>query len=320
MRAISRLSGRISLAAIAALMLAIAACGGNGGEETSDRSESPQKLVSNNALGVLAASAAEFEQEVRSVRADFTFDMDAPGFDLGATGEIAFQAPDGLHMTMEMSGGGESGFNLGDIGAFEIIALGENVYMNTSFTGWVQMSLDDLGADAESIRKALSGNAPFDYRSLIDSIGGEIEDLGEADGQQHYRVTVDLADVIGALTDSLGSNASDGSDGLPTGLNGPIVMDIWMDRSTLLPQRFEADGEFDMDGESLGFAMQMTFSNYNESIDLPEPPSDAKSLSELLGDMDFDADYDGDGEPRRLVPGGQLAVAANRSHVRRRRG
>jgi len=267
------------LALTASLLLMLAAC--SGGEEASNGSG----LFVSNPSAVLTASATEFEQEVRSMRAEFSFDMDSPEGAIGAQGEFAYQAPDEIYMTMEMSG--DATLNLEELGKIEILGLGDKIYMNMALTGWVVMSIDDLGVDSQSFREIMSGQAPFDYQSLVDSIGADVEDLGQDGSDHHLRVRADLGDIMSAMTDAFGGSGA-GSGSLPVDdFAGPMTMDIWVNEQTLLPQRFEADGEFSFEGESLGFAMEMRFMDYNGGVEIPEPPAAAKSFTELFGGFEY---------------------------------
>jgi hypothetical protein len=288
-----------SLLAAAILTLAVA-CGG-GDDSTSgasDRDDASNLFVSDPAVA-LAASADHFERNVTSVQADFSFEMSAAGFEMGAEGDFGYRAPDSLYMKMSMKGGGGGLFGGGDIGDFEIIALGDELYMNSAFTGWIELSLAEMGADGESFRDLLSSHSPLDYRAILEAAGGEIESLGEDGGNQHVRMTVDLGDLMAAMLDSF-STDQNGTIEDPfgsAGISGPIVVDIWTDSETLLPQRVVAEAEFGVDSEFAAFRMEVKFHDYNGSIEIPEPPEDAKSLAEMFGDFDFEADSDGDGVP-----------------------
>jgi len=281
------------------LLLAIACGGGSGGDSgASDADDASNLFVSDPAVA-LAASADRFERSVTSVQADFSFDMSAGGFEMGAEGDFAYRAPDSLYMKMSMNGGGGGLFGGGDVGDFEIIALGDELYMNSSFTGWIELSLAEMGADGESFRDLLSSHSPLDYRAMLEAAGGEIESLGEEGGNQHVRMTVDLGDLMAAMLDSVGTDENVTTEDVfgGAGISGPIIVDVWTDSETLLPQRVVAEGEFGVDSEFATFRMEVKFHDYNGSIEIPEPPEDAKSLAEMFGDFDFEADADGDTVP-----------------------
>jgi len=288
---------RILPAALVALLLLLAvACGvgddekKSSGDQTSDQTggqtdgDTSQPIVSN-AIEALGMSADRFEQDISSMRAEFSFNMNVSGMSMGATGDFLYESPDKMYMLMKLASDESSLIDLGQLGNFEILLRGEDLYMNTAFTGWVSTSLDELGEDGKQFEELLSGHSPFDYQELIDSLGADVQDLGQEslDGQtySHYRVSMDLAKVIDAISDSLGSTDSLGTEPLPADFSGPITMDIWVDPDTLLPYQLTADGSFGTGTESADFAMAMKFLEYNGSVTIPEPPQDAQSLSDL---------------------------------------
>jgi hypothetical protein len=207
---------------------------------------------------------------------------------MGADGHFAYRAPDSVHMTMEMSGGDDELFDLGALGPIEMLVLGDEFYMNSGMTGWVTMSLDDLGADAQSLREMMDMHAPLDFQTLIEGMDADVENLGPVDvGGHNYtrlRITTDLATVMDAMGESLGE------DTLGAGLfdvSGPMTMDILMNPDTLLPFTFEANGDFNMGEESMEFKMAFKFFDYNGPVDIPPAPEDAVPYDAGFGDFGF---------------------------------
>ena len=269
--------------AVAAMMAAVA-CGG-GGEQTSSEPVDPGLLVSNP-TEALGASAQRFEDEIESVEAEYSFEFGMDGFAMGANGHFAYRAPDSVHMTMEMSGGDDELFNLSELGPIEMLVLGDDLYMNSGVTGWVTMSLDDLGADADSLRDMMDMHAPLDFQTLIDGMDAEVENLGpvEVNGNTYtrLRITTDLATVMDAMADSV----SDETFGAGLfDVSGPMTMDILMNPVTMLPYTFEANGDFNMGGESMEFKMAFKFFDYNGPVDIPAAPENAQPFSEGLGGL-----------------------------------
>ncbi len=284
---------RVPAALAAALLLLAVACGTSGDSGSSrPRGDDNSNLFVADARAALGASAQRFQQNVESVSAEFSFGMNTSQFKFGAEGDFAYQAPDSMHMTMELSGsGGESSsdgaaFDLSGLGKLEILALGDEIYMKIPFFGsdWIVMSLADLGTDAQSFRELLASHSPFDYSGLLQEIGGEIEDLGEEDGYQHLRFSADIGDVIDALGNSLDSGGT-GSDATFADLAGPLTMDVWLDSETLLPDRFEAHGEFDAGVDVADFEMSMRFFGYDEPVDIPDAPEHAQPFADLFSDF-----------------------------------
>ena len=282
MRNFSRLfCGGVTLAA----MVVTVACGGGGEEQTSSEPVDPGLLVSNPSAA-LVASAQRFDEEIESVEAEYSFEFGMDGFAMGAGGHFAYRAPDSVHMTMEMSGGDDELFDLGAMGPIEMLVLGDDFYMNSGMTGWMTMSLDDLGADADSLREMMDMHAPLDFQTLIDGMDAEVKNLGpvEVGGNTYTRlqITTDLATAMDAMADSV----SDETFGAGLfDVSGPMTMDILMNPNTLLPYTFEANGDFNMGGESMEFKMAFKFYDYNGPVDIPAAPEDAAPFSEGLGGL-----------------------------------
>jgi hypothetical protein len=277
--------GAIALVA----MLTAVACGGGGEEMSGSRPADPadSEMLVTNPSEALGASAERFEEEVESVQADFTFEFGVEGITVGANGHFVFQAPDSVHMTMEMSGG-DGTFDAGEFGPIEMLLLGDQIYMKTGFTGWMTMSLDDLGEDAQSFRDMMDFHSPLDYQALVDSLGAEVENLGPVDvGGNTYtrlRITTDLASVLNAMADSAGEDTLAAA---LFGVSGPMTMDILMNPETMLPYTFEADGSFGIGAESMDFKMAFKFYDYNKWVHIPAPPEDAVPFDEGFGSLDF---------------------------------
>lgn len=260
---------------LAAALAVLAACGG-GGEDPASSAENAELLVSNPSQA-LGASADRFADQVESVRSQFTMSMEATGIEFGADGWFAYQAPDSVHMTMTMSGGDET-FDLGDMGDFEMLGLGDEIYVKAGRIGWMKASLDDLGAEGESFRQLLEGHAPLDYQQLVEDIGAQVEYLGNevVNGRTltKLRITADMRDVIDELTGSSGTDLFD-PEMLAGGFSGPITMEVLLDPATLLPYHFNADATIGLGGEMLDLTMSFRFFDYNLPVAIPEPPPDA---------------------------------------------
>jgi len=273
MRKLAR-STPLALAAGALVLFALA-CGGQSSsrDTTSDEpfrpDDRPQPQVA--APGeVLLASADAFTQEVESLRAEMDFRVGAGGFTVDATADISFQAPDKVHMVMD----------IGTLGSFELLILGSDIFMNIAGEGWTRFSLDDLGLDAEAFEELISnGGSPLDYLSLVEELGGQIEQLPDetisGTTHSHYRGSLDFADLMAAFSDTFGF-----SDALPAdSLSGPLTFDLWVDVDTLLPYRITLDGSFTFGSESMEFAADLRFVAYNLPVSIPEPPADAEAFS-----------------------------------------
>ena len=282
---------------VGALVLAVA-CGGGGGEGEKQTSIKPAEadLLVSNPSGALGASAGKFEDEVDSVEGEFTLEMKIGDVSVGADGTFAYKAPDSVHMTMNMSGAGEELQGLEQLGQFEVLILGDQFYVNTSYTGWMSGSIDDIPGGAGSLKELREGHSPFDYRSLVDSLNAKVENLGDTTvfGKTYTRLRI-TTDLKTLMKDVAGS--SFGDNGLDPTLLGvdfssPVTMDILVDPATLLPFTLEAKTTLDFGQESMDFAMKFKFFDYNGRVDIPEAPKDAKPF-----DKAFEGSLFGTGQP-----------------------
>src|SRR3990170_5929448 len=261
--------------ALAAALLMLFAIACTSGGTTSSRTNGD--LVSAAPLEVLTASGESFEEDVDSLQAELLLSMNIGGFAVDANSEMAFQAPDQMHATMDFTG----------LGTFEMLLLGSDLYMNMPGQGWVLISLDDaglseFGLDPSMFEDIMTDHSMVDYQELIESIGGEVEDLGEetVDGDtfQHYRAAMDFGDMTGAFSDAFGATSGLGLDSV----SGPLTLDVWVDPDTTLPHRITANGEFAFGADSMLFDATMRFFGYNEPVEIPGAPSDAIPFA-LLG-------------------------------------
>lgn len=297
---------------LALVVLALVACGGGGDDASTDSganggataasgtatpkaSATPAGDVSQGgssgllvsaAVGALDASVTRFEEDVHSVNARLSFNVVVSGFSLGANGFFLFESPDQMYMNLKLTGDMSAFMGGEDIGPMEILLRDGTMYMNTPFTGWVSSSLDDLGLGADSYKKLVEGHSPVDYRSLVKSIGGNIQDMGEEtlDGRetQHYRVNIDIASLMGAVTNALGSTSGESVFG-GASATGTMYGDIWVENESQLPYRMTADGTFSVLTESATMTMTVDFLEYNQPVNIPDAPEGAKSFTDAFG-------------------------------------
>ncbi len=136
---------RILSVSLLAMSLALAAaCGGGGDEKQTSIKPAEADLLVSNPSEALGASAGKFEDEVDSVEGEFILEMKIGDVEVGANGTFAYQAPDRVHMTMDIAGAGEELKDLGQFGQFEVLILGDDVYVKTSYTSWMSGSIDEF--------------------------------------------------------------------------------------------------------------------------------------------------------------------------------
>ena len=266
-----------ALAAALLLLIALACKSGGGDQSNYPDGGNSGDLVSADPVAVLDESAESFQQEVDSLQAELLFSMNIGGFDMEASAQMTFRAPDEMHATMDVTG----------LGTYEMLLLGADLYMNIPGQGWVQISLDDaglseFGLDAATLQDVMTDHSLVDYQGLIESLGGEVDDLGEetmdAGTFQHYRTTMDFTDMAAAFSDAFGATSDLGLDSM----SGPLTLDVWVDPNTTLPHRIDANGELAFGEGSMVFDGTMLFFGYNEPVEIPGAPQDAVPFA-LLG-------------------------------------
>ena len=268
----------LALAASLLMLFALACKSGGGGEKTyNPDGDTSGDLVSADPVDVLAASRESFGQDVDSLQAELLISMDIGGFTVNASSEMAFQAPDQMHATLDLTG----------LGTFEMLLLGKALYMNMPGQGWVTISLDDaglseFGLDPSTLQDVMTDHSLVDYQELVQSLGGEVDDLGEetVDGGtfQHYRAAMDFGDLAGAFSDAFGATSALSLEEV----SGPLTLDVWVDPDTTLPHKIAANGEFAFGAGSMVFDATMRFFGYNEPVEIPGAPPDAVPFA-LLG-------------------------------------
>ena len=287
----------ITVLVLAGIVLALlASCGGDdaGGSGASAPEGGSARdggrtsgLLLSDAADVMGASAEAFQQDVQSVQGELNFTFGSSQLTMSANGDFAFDLPDRGYLTLEFGGAEDSAIDLSALGPFEILLLGDQIYMNTGFTGWVVMSLDDLGVNGDQFQQLLSAHAPFDYTGLIGKLGAQVQYVGEEerDGAPaaHYRMSMDFEDLLDALSETLGSdNPLGGGIGDSLGIAGPVVGDVWIDSETYLPHEMTFGGTFTTGSEEVSIEVGARFFGYNEAVRIPEPPADAKPFSDLM--------------------------------------
>lgn len=249
----------------------------------------PGDLLVSNATEVLGASAESFSEDITSMRAEFVMSVESADMTVGASGDFAFKSPDQVYMTMDIDSDDSALIDLGELGTFEVLVLGNEFYVNIPLLGgWFVMSGEDVVGDFGDFDSLLEGHSPFDYQMLIDALGDSVEDLGEesVDGgiYHHYQVTVDAQDVYDAFAEAFGESETLGIEDVPTdALSGPMVMDIWVYADSFLPYKLEASASFVEFGQTTDMTFSMKFTDYNVDFDMPDPPDDAQSFDEFFG-------------------------------------
>lgn len=299
-------SWKIAPAILIALILAsAAACSGGTKEAAPDKEATPradlpvdkrltdpyEPLVSI-ATETLGKSVEAFEEGVQSVRMEMVFNSWSGGEAQASVAEMWAKEPNQFYMTVEVP---ENDF-VPDIGdTFEILLVDDKLYMTDIVFGSggpFYMDFSDHSADDPVVEQTFADEFLLDYPRLVEEFGDDVEDLGEEsiDGGtfRHFRVTIDLSDCVDALSQSVVQPEVLGGElPSPTQIweeDHELEMDVWVYPETSLPHKIETGWEFEHDGETAGFEMSISFFDYNEEFDLPEPPANARSFESVVDD------------------------------------
>ena len=267
------------LLAVTSLALFVAACQG-GDKDTpgasrdtdanddlpsvaqNDESRPDDTLVSGEAV---LRRAAQSTSDVSSFEGDFemTFDMD--GMSMSIDGEMAFQAPSTMYMTMGMFGE-----------EFEMLMVLPDVYMNMPGQGWVRLDASAVpGFNVDQFTEWMENRGALDLEQLADHLE-DMERVGEdrIDGETyaHYSGEFDMEALAqdapaGVFDAEVMEQVIDAVDS--------VEFEIWIDESTGLPRRMQYGFAMDLPQGGGDMRFRMDFDAYNGDVYIPDVPEDA---------------------------------------------
>jgi hypothetical protein len=251
-----------------------------------------------NAPEVLTRSVESFEAtEVTSMTGDVDFEFGMGALAVAGNAEFAAQMPDQMHMTMTFEGGdGQSLVDLSQMGTFEALVRDGTFYINMPVLGgWFSLSPEELGTSFTGVEDLMSQGSIVDYSALIGQMGGQVQYVGDEDvngrATAHYTVQGDLQSLIASFSSALGATGDNAFAERIIGsqLTGPIALDIWIGKDDFLPYRMTANGSINAgDSGTLVMDLSAEFGHYNEDVDIPAAPAQAKSFSDIMGQLGLD--------------------------------
>ena len=194
-------------------------------------------------------------------------------------GDVDVPAESG-HVTFELPGMfGLSG---------EAIVIGPDTYVLTTLTGdkWVHMSSDQGNeGDQGSHEPPTDSDIADKVTEFLATDGVTAETLDEApcgdDTCYHVQVTVSsealLQHYVDSMGDGMGDNGGMSLFGVGTGmdpadlLQGPLVVDLLFQQNGLWLRSVSAGADA---GGPNATTLTVTFSNWNQSVDISAPPAD----------------------------------------------
>jgi hypothetical protein len=223
-------------------------------------------------LNDLIASSAQALDDVQSFRGRFQMTMAMNGESVNSGGDMLFQAPDKMHMTMNI--GGQT---------YEMLALLPNMYLNVPHQGWYALDGQTLGFSPEVLSEYMNNRGLFDYQAEAETLSGvaQLPDE-EIDGvlYAHFQGTLDFK----TLQQAVGPDLLDPTVGGLENISGPVQVDILLDKTTHLPRRHTVTMDLNANGTTISMDMRMAFTEYNGSVTIPDAPEDARPFDTLATD------------------------------------
>ncbi|MEU3273397.1 hypothetical protein ABZ639_21375 [Saccharomonospora sp. NPDC006951] len=251
-----------------ALVFALSACGGEGGNNASGGSgnffDNPQELVK---------AASEQTQAAKTSKYEMT--MSAAGMEIKANGVGRYDGENtAMSMNMEMMGQ-----------SIEIRFVDMTMYMKVPPEAaaqmggkeWAKIDAESAGAQGEQFDQIAQQSDPTKTLEYIQE-AGEITSSEETtlDGQKatHYKIDLDfakIADEMGTSSGMTSEQAQQLADQV-----GTLPMELWLNEENL-PLKVTMDMGAVMEaagapgGES---KMEMTYSDWGTEVEVEAPPAD----------------------------------------------
>jgi len=260
---------------VSAILIVLTAAACSSGEDATGKKQSPAgdepRLASLAPQDVLSLSS-ERSLEVETFSGTFDMKVSSGGFSINMAGDYVFRAPDTMYMTMEMFGQ-----------SMKMLMVLPDFYIEVPGEGWFVVNGEAAGIDWDVFEQYVEQRGPMDYSAITEQLEG-LEQLPDdtIDGVTylHYGGALDFAKLMGEV---------------PEGMIDPAVLDqvsgsldqvhveLWLDRENYLPYRADMSMDFSAGAEMPSFSMEMSMLSfdYNEPVDIPEPPADARSIDEL---------------------------------------
>jgi hypothetical protein len=218
----------------------------------------------------LIDSAQALINDVESFRGRFQVNMVVNGETVNSGGDMVFQAPDRMHMTMNVAGQ-----------TFEMLALPPDMYIRIPNEGWYYLSAEALGFSPAALDKYVNNRGLFDYEAQAQLLAGVTQAPDEyIDGvaYQHLVADLDFQSLFAALPSDLFDPAALKA---VQAASGPVHIDILIDKETHLPRRQTMSMDLNVDGNSISMDMRMAVTEYNGDVVIPAAPEDARPLEAL---------------------------------------
>ncbi|MBI5285592.1 MAG: hypothetical protein HY874_10905 [Chloroflexi bacterium] len=243
---------------------ASAACGGGSPPVATPTSET---VVRRQADALLRSSAGV--TAATSFAATFHADVEVNGNPVSEDGRMAFRADGTFYLQI----------NVADQSIEVLVDLPE-AYINVPGQGWYSMGEELLNGSAYA--EYAKNRGLIDYASMVDSMKEPVQGADEPiDGKDHlhYSGAIDFTDAIDKIPEDV---FKPGVTDLTRQLVGqPGRGEVWINPDTGLPRRLKVDMTVNFGGSVIPTSMVIDYVSWNEPVDIPALPQDAKPYSEL---------------------------------------
>ncbi|MEV7036601.1 hypothetical protein [Amycolatopsis sp. NPDC051061] len=285
------------VAAGAALVLTLTACGGNSG--TAEPAAAGNQTQANGGGGLLASpftdaiqlASASKQGTEKSKSAKFVMEGSAAGQTISATGAMAFDGANTKFSMTSTAAGETTEMRMVDKVMYIKLPADQQKQMGTD-KSWAKISADGTDPVSQAMGAAMSQSADqSDPSKILDQVAkaGRIisSDQTDLNGEQvnHYKVELDVAKAIDQFTGQVPAAARDQLNEKLKGKDIKIPAELWLNKDNLPVQVTMDQGPMMQAlGAPAGDAkFAMKYSDWGTQVDVTAPPADqVVDLGELM--------------------------------------
>ncbi|MEU8636885.1 hypothetical protein AB0C38_32330 [Amycolatopsis sp. NPDC048633] len=284
------------VAAGAALVLTLTACGGNSGTAApaaagnQTQADGGGLLASPFTDAIQLASASKQGTE-KSKSAKFTMEGSAAGQTINATGAMAIDGANTKFSMTSTAAGETTEMRMVDKVMYIKLPADQQKEMGTD-KSWAKISADGTDPVSQALGSSLSQSAEqSDPSKMLDQISktGRIisSDQTELNGEKvnHYKVELDVAKAVDQFTGSVPAAARDKLTEMLKGKDIKIPAELWLNKDNLPVQVTMDQGPMMQAlGAPAGDAkFTMKYTDWGTQVDVTAPPADqVVDLGELM--------------------------------------
>jgi hypothetical protein len=219
---------------------------------------------------VFSASSRSFSEEVTSFRGEADVYISCGGIDFSVDMDYAFEAPGRMYMNMGLP-----------FGRSEVLMELPNFYVRPQGHDWYVVTGDAAGINPQAFQALIDQRGVVDYSAqaaLLDGLTQLPDAVIEGESFFRYRGQMEFTKALeqlppGLVDPSLVEQLARAS--------GPIQVDTWLDKETTLPRRVSVEMDLTVEGIRTAMKLRMDFVDYNQPMNIPEAPAEARPITEL---------------------------------------